>query len=861
KTFMWPASFWEPVYEKMIRRAAGLGRAADAPDPDRYEHSHLHTDVLIIGAGAAGLRAANRAAQAGLRVVLLEENAELGGWLRHVPGEINARSHDEWIQNETSALESAETVQLLTRTTALGLYDDNVVLALERVSDHLAQPGNGAPRQRLWIIRPRQIIIAAGAIERPITFGDNDKPGVMLSSAVRGFAHRYGVAAGRRIAIATNNDEGFEAALDLKTAGLDIVCVADQRPQPSAASQRAREVGIEVHHGVTPQRALGGVEVAGVRFQNLAGETTFDRACDVIAMAGGLNPCVQLLSQGGAPPKWVSEIQAFVADAPRSGVQTAGACSGLFELSACLQSGEAAASEAAMRLGAANNSAASARPEIKPIDITLATETPKTGKRGKAFVDFQNDVVASDIKLAVREGYTSVEHVKRYTTLGMATDQGKISSVNGLAILAQAHEKNIPDVGVTRFRPPYTPAAIGAFAGHHRGKTFQPVRRTAMHHCHEQAGATFVEAGQWLRPRYYARPGEGMLAAIKREASAVRASLGVCDVSTLGKIDVYGPDAGKFLNRLYINNWLKLPVGKARYGVMLREDGHLFDDGTTSRLADDHFFMTCTTANAGRVLAHMEYAAQVLFPELDVVFCSATEQWCGVALAGPMSRKALENVVDTDVSNDALPYLGVIETTIDGVPARVFRISFSGELAYEINVPWGAGEMMWRKVMDAGAPFDITPYGTEALGVLRVEKGHVAGPEIDGRTTAADVGLGKMMAKKDFIGKKLAGRPGLTAETRSTLVGVKPVSANDRLRGGAHFVAGPAVPQQESLGWLSSVADSPAVGGWIGLGFLSHGADRLGERLYTAYPLKDEIVEVEICSPVFVDPEGERVRG
>ncbi|MEM8987795.1 MAG: sarcosine oxidase subunit alpha family protein [Pseudomonadota bacterium] len=863
KTFMWPSAFWEPVYEKLIRRAAGLGRAADAGDPDRYDHMHAHPDVLVVGGGPSGLAAARAASRVGARTMLVDENPNLGGALRFERTAIDGAPGDMWTDQITSEIADCGNGEILRRTTALGRYDHNVVLALERVSDHLPTPEKGRPRQRLWIIRPKQIVVASGAEERPIAFADNDKPGVMLSSAVRGFVNRYAVAPGRRVAIVTVNDDGYLTARDLKAAGVDVTLIADARGRTSVVSAELEAAGAPVLRNALPEQALGGIEVSGLRLQNAAGDRLADHPCDVIAVAGGYNPRIQLLSQSGAAPVWREDLLSFVPPETDDATQVAGACRGVYDLKACIEDGVAAGAEAARRAGF-TDAADAPRPEPRPVAAAKLFEAPKPigRSRGKAFVDFQNDVTADDVRLAVREGYEAVEHLKRYTTLGMATDQGKLSSVNGLAVLAEARGKPIAEVGTTRFRPPYAPAAIGAFAGYERGETFQPVRRTAMHRSHEQACATFVEAGQWLRPRYYARAGEDMTAAIRREAAAVRNTLGVCDVSTLGKIDVYGPDAMEFLNRLYINNWAKLPVGKARYGVMLREDGHIFDDGTTSRLSDDHCFLTCTTANAARVLAHMEYAAEVLFPDYDVTFCSATEQWCGVAIAGPNSRNALGKLFDGfDVSDAALPFMGVAETELFGVKARVFRISFSGELAYEINVPWGAGEMLWRRLMEAGAEFDITPYGTEALSVLRIEKGHIAGPEIDGRTTAADVGLGRMMAKKDFIGKTLAARPGLTAADRPALVGVRPVSAEDRLRGGAHFVKDPDRFEQESLGWVSSVADSPNVGSWIGLGFLKGGAARLGERIYAAYPLKAEMTEVEICAPCFVDPEGERLRG
>jgi len=586
--------------------------------------------------------------------------------------------------------------------------------------------------------------------------------------------------------------------------------------------------------------------------------------CDCIAVSGGYSPDVHLVSQTGPAPVWREDIQGFVPDTPNRREHSVGASCGTFDLAGCLAEGYRAGLTAALARGNESHSTVvspAARAEtFNPIQAMW--RAPGTGK---AFVDFQNDVTAKDIHLAKQEGYISVEHVKRYTTLGMATDQGKTSNVNGLALLAIARGQKISHVGTTRFRPPYSPVAIAAFAGHERGKNFQPVRRTAMHACHQRLGATFVEAGQWLRPQYYARPGEGIMEAIWREADQVRKTVGLCDVSTLGKIEIFGDDAGEFLNRVYINGWKKLAVGKARYGLMLREDGYVFDDGTTSRLSEDHYLMTTTTANAARVLAHLEYASQVLWPDLDVHFCSATEQWCGVAVAGPNARKVLmEAFADSiDLSGEALPFMGVREFDWKNARGRIFRISFSGELAYEVNVPWRFGEAMWNTIYSAGLPHGLIPYGTEALGVLRIEKGHVAGNELDGRSTAADMGLGRMMStKKHYIGLPLSQREGMTDPDRPGLVGLKLVGDEGRLRGGAHlFTDRDDARTETSLGWVTSVADSPAAGTWIGLGYLQGGMGRKGERLYAAYPLREESVPVEVCHPVFVDPRGERLHG
>ena len=865
KTFMWPAAFWERVYEPLIRRAAGLGRAARVPDPDHYEHSHAHCDVLVVGAGAAGIMAALAAGRAGARVILADENPLLGGTLIADAEAIGGKPPHVWLAEVEAELLALPAIRLLRRTTVFGYYEHNVLGAIERANDHFPVPPPHQPRQRLWMIRARQVVIAAGAQERPIVFANNDRPGIMLASAVRAYLNRWGVTPGRRVAIATNNDDAYRTAAELAKAGVEVAAIIDARRQPGPVSERVRALGIEVVTEAVPVRAHGGHRVTGLEFKRMGSDKLRRVACDCLAMSGGFDPAVHLSSQAGSRPNWHEPIQAFVPGTPRQDLHSAGACRGVFALADCLQDGLSAGRQAAA--GAGHDSV---NPPLRAPQVQELTEAPiealwEVTSKGKAFVDFQNDVTARDIRLAAREGYVSVEHAKRYTTLGMGTDQGKTSNVVGLAVLAAARKVAIPDVGTTTFRPPYTPVAIGSFAGHHRGRSFQPIRRTAVHRWHERNGAVFVEAGQWLRPRYYERErGEGLMAACTREARQVRQSVGLCDVSTLGRIEIFGPDAAEFLNRLYINGWSTLKVMRARYGIMLREDGHVFDDGTASRLADDHYLMTTTTANAAHVLAHMEHYAQCVWPDLDVCFCTATEQWCGMALAGPRARQILRGVVDdADVSNEALPFMGVVEATAGGAPVRIFRISFSGELAYEINTPWGHGEALWERCMGAGQSFGIVPYGTEALGILRIEKGHPAGPEIDGRTTAIDIGAGRMMStKKHYVGLSLSQRPGLADPDRPRLVGVKPTNEGDRLRGGAHIVGDPrSAGGPQSLGWLSSVHWSPAMDQWIGLGFVRGGFEgREGQRLWAVYPLRDEEVRVDICEPCFVDPEGTRLR-
>ena len=867
KTFMWPSALWEPLYEKVIRRSAGLGRAADAPDPDSYEHAHAHCEVLVVGAGPAGLSAALAAGRTGARVWLADEQPELGGTVSFTANVIDGRPAGEWARDTVAELESLPNVTIMRRTGVFGYYDDNVLAAVERVTDHLAEAPKGTPRQRMWTVRAKRVVLAGGSHERLLVFDDNDRPGIMLASAVRLYLERHGVAPGRRVVVCTNNDGAYATALALHEAGVAVPMVADARDTPGPMAERARAAGLRVELGVLPRRAKGRHKVTGIELQTVDGQPFDTLACDCIAVSGGHSPDVGLASQAGAKPVWRDDIMAFVppADGPK-GAASAGAANGAFALDVCLREGHEAGREAAALAGFegdTGNAATALQEEVQDIVPVWRCPSAKKGGDGKAFVDLQNDVTAHDIALAHQEGFRSVEHVKRYTTLGMATDGGKTSSVNGLALLATARGQEIPDVGTTRFRPPHSPVAIAAFAGHERGREFQPTRRTAMHDAHEKLGAVFVEAGQWLRPQYYPRPGEGVMETIFRESRQVRETVGLCDVSTLGKIELFGADAAEFLNRLYINGWKMLAPGKARYGVMLREDGHVFDDGTTSRLADDHFLMTTTTANAARVLAHMEHYAQVVWPDLDVAFCSATEQWCGVAVAGPRARLLLADVLGDalDVSDEALPFMGVRTFEWRGTTARVFRISFSGELAFEVNVPWRHGAALWNALMKAGKPHGVVPYGTEALSVLRIEKGHVAGNELDGRTTAADMGLGRMMStKKPFVGQVMAGRTGMV-EGRATLVGLK-LKGEGRLRGGAHLVADPDDATTEtSLGWVTSVGDSPQLGCWIGLAYLKGGMEREGETLHAVNPLYGEAPAVEVCSPHFFDPDGERLRG
>ncbi|MGD2025786.1 MAG: sarcosine oxidase subunit alpha family protein, partial [Methyloceanibacter sp.] len=681
KTFMWPASFWEKLYEPTIRRAAGLGYPSKQPDPDTYEKANAFCDVLVIGAGAAGLSAALSAARAGARVILCDEDFVLGGRLLAERGEIDGKPTQEWAAAAAAELESFPDCRILRRTTVFGVYDGGVYAAVERVGDHLPKPAPYTPRQRLWRIVAKQSVVCAGAFERPIVFGDNDRPGVMLASAVRTYVNRFGVTPGRAVVVFADNDAALSTAKDLSDSGVEVRAIVDPRPDASpTAGQAATAIGTEYVSGIVDS-VSGAHGIKSVRIKDTQGRMTLFN-CDLLAVSGGWNPAINLTTHLGGKPVWDEARSCLVPGALAPGMRVAGAAAGRFSLDACLASGETAGGESARDCGFSPVAPSRSAPAQDDERVTPVWHVQSRG--GKAFVDLQNDVTVSDVKLAAREGFRVPDHLKRYTTLGMATDQGKTSNLNGAALLAEVTGRYLGSVGSTTFRPPYTPVAIGALAGHHRGKEFRPKRLPPSHRWAEENGAEFVEVGAWMRALMFPKSGETAQETVDREVANTRNNVGVCDVSTLGKIDVQGPDAGTLLDRVYINGFSKLPVGKARYGLMLREDGFAMDDGTTARLADDHFYMTTTTANAVRVSQHLEFCQQVLWPELDVQTVSQTEQWAQYAVAGPQSRKVIEALLDSgqDISNEAFPYMACGTFTVcGGTPARLFRLSFSGELA------------------------------------------------------------------------------------------------------------------------------------------------------------------------------------
>ena len=841
KTFMWPKAFWEKLYEPIIRRAAGLGSVSREEDPDDYDKGFLHCDLLVIGAGPTGLMAALTAGRAGKRVILADEDFRMGGRLNAETFAVGGTHGADWAAGVVAELASLPNVRLMPRTTVIGAFDHGIYGAVERVSDHLALPSPGKPRQVLWRIYSHRAILAGGATERPIAFENNDRPGIMLAGALRAYANRWGVKAGQRVAVFTNNDDGLRTADDLKAKGVEVVAVLDSRQGDEVIDTSGR-LGLKT---VIVRDAKG---------------RTREIAVEALGVSGGWNPNVNIHSHHRSRPVYDPTIAAFVpgAEGP-PGLLVAGAAAGVLSTHGALRTGRDAAVEALGLTGAAD------LPEAEDAPVRIKALWHVAHGKGRAWIDQQNDVTVKDVKLAKQENFTSVEHLKRYTTLGMATDQGKTGNVIGLAIMAELTGRSIPETGTTIYRPPYTPVAMGALAGRSRGTDFKPFRLTPSHHWAKEQGAVFVEVGMWLRTQWVPKAGETeWRQSVDREVLATRKSVGICDVTTLGKIDIQGTDAGAFLDKVYANTFSTLAVGKCRYGLMLREDGIVFDDGTTARMGEHEYVMTTTTANAVPVFRHLEYCRQVLWPDMDVQLISTTEAWAQFSVAGPNARRLLEKVVDQDISDAAFPYMGARNITVcGGLRARLFRISFSGELAYEIAVPTRYGDALLREMLARGAEYDPIVYGTEALGVMRIEKGHVAGGELNGQSTALNMGLGKMVSKKkDSIGMVLSQREGLVEAEGYRLVGVKPVDPNGKLSAGSHFLEkGAAAVAANDGGWLTSKVYSPHIGCDIALGYLKAGDQKIGRRMRAVNLLTGQDTEVEIVSPHFFDPEGERLRG
>ncbi len=845
KTFMWPRAFWEGIYEPLIRRAAGLGKLLPKHDTADYDRAFAFCDLLVIGSGPTGLMAALTAAKAGRDVILAEEDHMMGGRLLSDDGQIGGMASADWANATIATLRAMPNVRLMPRTTVVGAYDHGTYSALERVGLHVAHRPH-LPRECFWRIVAGQTILATGALERPIAFRNNDRPGIMLAGAVQTYLNRYGVAPGRRVTLFANNDGARIVARQLMAAGVKVAAILDSRPVASVIEDcpvyiDARVTDTKGRHGLTSisvSHAAGSMEV----------ET------DLLMLSGGWNPLLHLTCHQNGRPVWREDIAAFV---PKPGMipglTAAGSANGVFSTAECLAQGR---DTAAAVLGLAD------LPDLPHAEAAPYAIQPfwAVPGEGRAWLDFANDVTVKDVKLSAQEGYVSVEHMKRYTTQGMAPDQGKNSNVGALAVLADATGRGIPETGTTTFRPPYVPVSIAAMGAGGRGVGFAPQRFLTSDQASRDRGAPMIEAGLWYRPSYFPKPGESTWReACDREVMMVRQTVGVADVSTLGKIDIQGRDAARFLDLVYTGTFSTLPVGRVRYGLMLREDGLVMDDGTTARLGENHYLMTTTTAAAGQVMRHLDFVHQAYCADYDLRFISVTESWAQFAVAGPKARQLLNSLLDQPLGD--FPFMSCGEVTIEGVKARLFRISFSGEEGYEIAVPTPYGESLFRDLVARAETLGGGPYGMEALNVLRIEKGLITHAEIHGRVTAFDIGAQKMIAtKKDCIGKASSTRPGLTGPEREQMVGLRALS-DQPIGAGAHlFTPGDKVNRENGQGYVTSVCYSPTLSSWLGLAFLKDGRARHGQQIRLVDHMRKTDVLCEVCDPVFHDPEGGKLR-
>ncbi|KGD91988.1 sarcosine oxidase subunit alpha [Rhizobium sp. YS-1r] len=858
KTFMWPKEAWAKLYEPFIRRAAGLGVAPTEEDPDHYASRYAHCDVLVAGAGVAGLTAALSAASTGASVILVDEQPEVGGALHFdAAATIDGQNGYDWAQGLAAKLKAMPNVTVLTRTTVFGYYNHGFLGLVERVSDHLARPGRDLPRERLWQVRAKRVILATGAIERHMVFANNDRPGIMLASAARTFLNHHGVAVGKNVGVYTAHDSAYEAAFDLKLAGVAIAAIIDSRSHPGdAVLAEARSLGIDVLTGHSVINTSGRLRISSMTVARNGGSNARKIPVDALIVSAGWTPSVHLFSQSRGKLRFDEQNQRFLPDIYAQDCVSIGACNGTDDLSDLIDEAIAAGG-GSLALSGEN------RFEWTGGMIGAAEGAgPETVV--KAFVDFQHDVTAKDIRLAVREGMHSIEHIKRFTTNGMASDQGKLSNMHGLAIGSEMLGRPIPKVGLTTFRAPYTPVTYGTLVAHSRGPLFDPARRTPMHDLEAAEGAEFEDVGNWKRAWYFPKRGEDMAVAVNRECKTVREVAGVFDASTLGKIEVVGPDAAQFFNLLYTNAWDTLKPGKCRYGIMTREDGFVYDDGVVGRLAEDRFHVTTTTGGAPRVLHHMEDYLQTEFPHLRVWLTSTTEQWAVIAVQGPKAREIIQPFVEgVDLSNEAFPHMSVAECSVMGVSARLFRVSFTGELGYEINVPADYGPAVWKAIWERAEDMGACLYGTETMHVLRAEKGYIiVGQDTDGTVTPDDAGLDWAVSKKkaDFVGIRGLKRPDLVRDGRKQLVGLLTKDPADVLEEGAQIVADPNQPKPMTmLGHVTSSYWSENCGRSIALALVAGGRARMGETLYV--PMKDRTIEVEVADMVFFDKQGGRIHG
>ncbi len=870
KTFMWPQSLWM-TYEKFIRKAAGLGKAPTETDPDSYDKTHVHCDVLVIGGGPAGLQAALSAGKTGARVILIDEKPMFGGSLLSDKVEIDGNPATNWIEGVVNELKQMEEVTLLSRTTVTGYYDYNFLVANQRLGEHIGPNRRGnQPRERLLKIRAKQVVLASGAIERPMVFADSDRPGVMLAHSLRTYINHFGVLPGEKLALLTNNDSAYHVAIDAYETRADVEII-DIRSNPRGdLIDQARSLGISIRKnstitGIDYRRGkIRGIDVMQLDVDGKQVNGVADSmVCDLVAVSGGWTPTVHLFSQARGKLTYLDDQHCFIPDqrpVNNKGFE-AGACKASWTLADCLAEGAEAGAAAAREAGF-NNAKVTAIPKTSdPVYgpsralWILPTDHPVGQGPKKHFHELHNDSTVADIQLAMREGFVSVEHLKRYTTTGMGTDQGKTSNINALAVMSELENISIPEVGTTTFRPPYTPLTFGSIVGHDRRDLFVQKRKTAMHPWHDQNGAIYEDVGDWKRPFYYPRPGETMGQAVQRECLAARNTVGIVDASTLGKIDIRGPDATRLLNMVYTNAWNKLAPGRCRYGLMLNEHGMVFDDGVTTCIDQNHYYMTTTTGGAARVMGWLEEWLQTEWPEMQVYCTSVTEQWAVATITGPNARRLLAKLCDQPLDDESFPFMSMQEFSVAGIPARVFRISFTGDLAFEINVKARYGLALWQALMEAGNEFDICPYGTETMHVLRAEKGFViVGQDTDGTVTPMDLGMDWIVskAKGDFLGRRSFTRTDTIRQGRKQLVGLLTEDPNFVLQEGAHVVEElKDKPPMKMLGHVTSSYMSPNVGRSIAMALIKDGFNRKGQTL-TISLMDGGNQKVTVTEPVFL---------
>ena len=871
KTFMWPASFWE-LYEYFIRKSAGLGKSPTKPDKDLYDHRYLHCDVLVIGGGVSGIIAAKTAAKNNLNTVLIDDKNNLGGTTIFQHNEcfkINNTYSNEWLNKEIESLNSFKNLTIKKRTTLAAYHSYNYLLARENLTDHLSlNEKKDKIRQRLWKIRAKKVIIATGAIERPLIFNNNDRPGVILSSSIKKYIDYYGVKCGQKISLFTNNDSAYETAISLNSRGVIVNSIIDIRDKTSSSIvKQVEDLGIKIHWKHTVVNTYGYKRINSIEIMKLSDDgagvmgNKLKEECDCLGISGGWTPRVHLFTQSGGKLKFRDKDNVFLPDKYSSEQISIGSCNGDFELDDIIKNSNKLTKEFL-------NITSS---DFENLEINCSKENDKKNiwllpsdkslSKTKPFLDFQNDSTAKDVKLALREGFKSIEHVKRYTTTGMGTDQGKLSNMHALGIIAETAGVKMGELGTTTFRPPYTPLTFGTIVGRNVGEFFDTTRKTPIHDWHVEHKAEFENVGQWKRAWYYPKNNEIMSEAVQRESKAARDSAGILDASTLGKIDIQGTDASEFLNRVYTNAWSKLEIGKCRYGLMLNEDGMVYDDGVTTKLNENHYIMTTTTGGAANVLSKLEDYLQTEWPELDVFLTSVTDQYATVSICGPNSKKILSKVIpNLNLSDKEFPHMSFKNSLIDNIKCRIMRISFTGELSYEINIQSSYGKSLWEKCFEAGKEFNITPYGTETMHLLRAEKGFIiAGQDTDGTMTPVDLQMDWIISKKkyDFIGKRSLYRSDTIREDRKQLVGLLTEDPKEVLEEGAQIVSDTKKQPFEMLGHVTSSYFSPTLNKSIALAVVKNGKQLKGKKMFV--PMKNKIINVTIADAVFLDKDNKRL--